>query len=321
MPKVLKDLVIDEVSLVDVPANKAARVILMKRGDMELGEKTSLLEKLKKALGLTEGGTDDPNTEDDVEIQKKLEALQAQVAKLEIDKTRSEYSAKIAKAKRVEDLTALRGEGAFKALSEDARTALDTEIETRKGELEAAVKVGKYDTFRSKLPKSLHKAFDEMMDEDKDEFMSRFGKGGVEADPVGKALARAEQRATDLEAQVASLVAKGEVEAILKGDLKDVPGATAELAESVRKLRRADPAAAETLVKQLKGQALQLKASGLFKTLGKDGGEIKKAEDKLDQLAKKRATEKGIAFATAYDQVLQENPDLYTDSLNDKEAE
>lgn len=325
MPKSLEDLVVDEVSLVDVPANKGARVILLKRGgDARVDDKKTLLEKLKKALGLdtASGSNEDLNIGDsDVKIEEKLAALEAQVTKLSADKALSDFSARIAKAKTPADLSTIEADAGFKALGDEARKALSTEIEARKGEFADQARSGRYSEFKTNLPKSLAKAFDEMDDDDKKEFMGRFGKAG-EKDPVGKALEAATKRADVLQAQVDALVEKSELDSIKKdlGDLAKGDDAD-ELAKSIRSLRKADPAAAEAMVKRMKAQAAQLKAAGLFKTIGKDGGEDQAADDKIEKLAKARAAKDGISVAQATDLVLRENPGLYDASLEEKNAE
>lgn len=271
MPKRLEGLVVDEVSLVDVPANKGAKVILLKRDTSDMDDQT-FLERLKKALGFLPPGAKKPgeDREDENDPKKKPNPFMSGDPKVDQKK--------------------------FDELAASVQKLLDAE------------------TARTEAARVAKEAADKVAKEAADKAAA--GKTEVE-----KSLDAAQKRAENLEAQVAALQEASEISKLLSGDLKDVAkgGNGDEIAKSVLKVRKADPAAAEVLVKQLKAQASQLATAGLFKTIGKDGGEEQSAEQKLEKMARKRAEDKGITYAVAYDAVVQENPDLYTETLASKE--
>ena len=76
------------------------------------------------------------------------------------------------------------------------------------------------------------------------------------------------------------------------------------------KLDTAEWEAIDTVLKAADEQVL---AGKLFSTVGNDsfGGEVSKAEDQLEGLAKRRSEEREISYAQAYDEIIVENPSLY----------
>lgn len=329
----LKNLQIEEVSAVDDPANKASRVVLLKRGgNVDKDEKIGFVKKLGTYLGLGESEIDDiTKGGDDVadkDIKKQVADLTDEVKKLTADKARAEkrgqVSAVIAKSKTSADIEAVR-----KALDEikegdaEGHKELSDQLDARAEELGETEKAGIMSDFRGKLPKGMQKAFDDMNDDDKRRFMGKFQKGMIEDDPIGKAL----EKATDTVEKQAERIERLEKDAQmrdlrehlddLKGTVEDFDG----FVKSFAKMREADEDAAEQMVKSLRAAKAQAEKAGIFRVIGKDGDGDQTAEDTLDKAVQKYMGEHDdVTKEQAEAKVLERQPELYENYNKEREG-
>ena len=284
----LDDLSVDEVSLVDEPANKGSRVLLWKRaqGSSDRGATVNDIEgvgrvrRLMKRLGV---GVADLNKVEETDVDA---ALKAEVEKL---------------AKAVEALTAenatLKGAQADVAKANERRNA-----------------------FKAGLPKNLQAAFGDMKDEEKDEFEKRYVPGSE--DPVSKALKAAASENATLSARLEKIesdnaIAKVQGELAPFANLIDV----AAMVPVITKLRKSDPAAADLFVTQLKTAHARVETAGLFKTLGRDSGVVTDADSAIDKaVADIRKGDPKLSEAEAMTKALEQNPALYDAYNAEKDA-
>lgn len=102
------------------------------------------------------------------------------------------------------------------------------------------------------------------------------------------------------------------------GNITGTPAGKIALLKSMQSMTEEDAAEVARILK-----AVNDASAGLFKSVGHtgvtaDGAGAESAEGKLESLAKKLASEKGISFAKAYDEVTQtaEGQKLYAEALN-----
>ena len=339
MPNRLEDLTLEEISVVDEPANKRARVVLLKRAQEKGGimtddkERIGLADRLLKYLGVTSdqlaGPTVRKGDDDmaDAEVKKQLDDMSAKIEKLEADAARAakreDLGRRIAKAKTDDDVAAVRKDvDATKADDADGHADLTARLDERAAELGKTEKASLMGDFRTQLPKGLQKAFDDMDDDEKKRFMDKFKKGD-ETDPVGKALEAVTKKNEALEGEVKALKAAREIDEA-REELKDLMGHVEkydDFVESVVSLRKADKDAAEVLVKSARAMAAREKKSGIFKIVGADGhaaedaaAEIRKAADAVRKEDPKLTPEQAEALT------LERNLGLYTKYLAEREA-
>lgn len=129
-------------------------------------------------------------------------------------------------------------------------------------------------------------------------------------DQAFELLTKQQAEAEALKDQIAKAEAEQKLEAIAKQAQDDYPHLPLEPANLALIISKAG---GDDLTKLLKSAN---EAIGKFTTKrGKTGGNKGDDDDplaKVEALAKAMQTEKGIPFAKAYDQVLTDNPDLYT---------
>lgn len=296
----LKDLSIEEVSLVDAPANKGARVVLMKREknggimDQNTDERVSLLKRMAQYLGVSapEASPKDEGADDMAD-----EALTKQVAEL---------------TKKLDEVT--------KALSTE-KSARETAEKQLADARKAADEDAGYKAFRQKLSPALQKACDEMDEKDRKDFMSRFGKA---EDPVAKAVeavAAEAKKAADALAERDGRIAKlerAERIAKRKADLADLSAVEKfdEFVETVDAVYQKDAAAAEEIVKRMRALAAQAKAGNLFKVAGRDGAGSTGAESRISAaVSKVLAEDPKLTREQAVDKVLKADPSMYEEYL------
>lgn len=254
----LTDIELDEVSLVDRPANPLAKVVLFKM-DSDAGTPPSEDPIDKKEGGLV-ADTQTPDSD-----------LPARVEKLE---------------------------------QENA--------ELRKSASQAS--------FREKLPKGLQAVFDKLeSDEEKDEFMTRYGKTEkAEDDPVAKALSETAKKAEDLAVKVAKMEQAEARRTFLAKheDLSKVVDLD-KLAEPLMKMCQAD---SETVIIQLRALAKQAETGELFKVAGQDGGVSEKSarakvEKSLDEIQKANTA---ITREQAFARLADTNPKLVSELVSEE---
>lgn len=311
----------EEVSAVDFPANAAqdgrplAQIVLTKRcGDgaiMDHEEKRSLLERLGKMLGIEHAPVTKKEQEDDEDMtdeeKKQREELMGKVAKLELERD-------IAKAADPTAITKVK-EAIAKA-PEGVRDELTKAADARETEIAKAGQEAAYGDFRTKLPAPMQKAFDELDADGKAKFVKSFQDEG---DPVAKAVDKLSKENEALQKQVAKLT-RSQALAAVRDEVKDLAKAD-EIAEEVLKLREAGHEdLAKSVIERCRSAGKAIETSDVFKILGVNDAPEGSAAEKLDKLAKARATEDKSTYEVAYSKVLQENPDLYVKFEADKKG-
>lgn len=351
-PHLLTDLVLEELSAVNAGANKGAKIILLKSecDKMEIKDRVSLITKLAEYLniGKKEGDTltintgDEPVSKDLVELQKtvatqgavilKLAAQNAFAVLLSIAKDALATVADVtgvdsllAKAKT--DLVLLIKSGEITDQAELIKlfeAQLDGDLteraKARKAELEKGKAKHGMHEFRNGLPKGLQKAFDDMDENERLSFMTKFNKSDDD-DPVNKALEKLGTENVSLLKQVAVLTADSE---LAKGMVEFEDLATAvkldEFVPNIIKLRKLDKDAADVLVKQTRALAAQSAAGNVFEIVGKRGGNGGDVDAKIDKaVAIYKTDHPDVSDEVAMDKVLQANPALY-DEYNAEQA-
>jgi hypothetical protein len=159
---------------------------------------------------------------------------------------------------------------------------------------------------------------------------AQFGK---EAEVIRKEfeekLAKSDERNEKLQKEVADIkrtTLRKELVVECEKDFAHVPGKSfEEMADMLLKAREVGEDFEKDLREQWKATAETVRKSALFETAGvtQRGGGAGSAEVQLDKLAKehqKDSSEK-ITFAKAYDEVIQDHPELYKQYLNEHPAQ
>ncbi|MFQ5473500.1 MAG: hypothetical protein ACE5FA_11550 [Dehalococcoidia bacterium] len=396
----LTDLELDEISVVDNPANPFARVLYTKRLDGDtsrvvpltprgtgegsvsgpsVGERTSLAQRMIDYLGVgamfrkagatnttREGGPPDPRGAEpggEIQSMQKQDEPKGVAGEGTGGEARKLIRSLRDKGMTFEDISdalgamgeeASRSPGILSAIlnSEiknppepllgflrrikppkddkgasvgklEARVA---ELEKKNAELEAAAKAqDKFQEFRSKLSPSLQKAFDDMSNGEREQFMAshKIGKGN---DPVAKALESLEKRHEEVQKQLDGMKRREAIQKTRDELIKDLGGQVEDvdkLATAVVKLRAVDEDAAGELLRQYKATAAQAKAGGLFRVIGKDRGvDASDPEVMLQKHADEiRKAAPDLTREQAYSRAMQEHRDLYDQYRRQHEKE
>lgn len=310
----LTHLELDEVSAVDSPANKSARVVLLKAQAADDDDATKKRKPNRGIIGHDETGnpikkgTDMDDKQKVTALEKKIDFLEKRSAALDA----------ISDATTIADL-----EKAEKAIeSDDVKKAVASKIEKRREAIEAVDKAKAADEFREKLSPAMQKAFDDMDEKERERFMSTRKIDDKEPDPLQKALEAEAKKNEALAEKVARLEAAEDLRKV-RDEIKDLDGfvkSIDETAEDLHSLRKTDRAAADRMLETLRATAQKAREGGLFKVLGRDGTGDTPSE-KIDKAVKKyRETHADVTEAQAMAKVLEENPELYTEYLGEKEA-
>lgn len=328
MPRELKNLVLEEVSAVDQPANPGARVVLMKRGGIM--NVKDFLAKVAKAAGLPDKEVEALVTETTKETGSmpegntdEIKALKAQLTRLEKRAAVSEAINKAADAKALDAIAAdvTKAKEAKEMTDEDEKDFLER-MRDKKKSFETADVTKAQTEFAAKLPEGLRKAFGELSDTDKDAFMKSYTAPKAD-DPVAKAMAELTKRNEALEKTVAELQKAAET-AEAKELLKDLAGVVKvdDFLPTYLTLKKQSPEQAEDLVKQLRAAKAQAETAGLFKALGSDGpGNADSAEAKLEKAAEAvRKADPKLTKEAAFAKAIEDNPALYAEYNAEQEA-
>lgn len=285
----ITDLSLEEVSAVDVPANKDSRVVLLKAGE-RMDEKERLLKRLTELLGKAEK----PKAkESDKEDEKEEE---------EDDDKMPDFM-----KKQLEELT--KQVATLQKANEDLRKELTGQVEKS-----AAVQ-----DFRKGLSEPLLKAFDAMDKDGQEEFIKSFQRNGAKEDPVAKALEQVTKEHAATARELAVLKQESEL-AKVREDLKDLQGVAKvdDLAAAYLKLSKSDAEAAQEVLNQIKVLAKQAKDGGLFKVLGRDGQGAGDVNAEIEKRATAYQTANpSVTKEAAIAKVLELEPDLYARSLEE----
>lgn len=336
MAKELFDISLEEISAVDSPANPHAKVLLMKRkgGDpktksdrdtIEPDERLSLLKRLAAFLGKSSDDLAQLETDDmaDEAIQKKLDELTKKVGDFEADRARltkrGDIAVSIAKAAKPEDFTSIEAEiEKIKADDKDGHAQLADLAKARKSEIEGATARQAEQDFRKRLPAPIAKAFDDMTADDRAKFMKSYGTGEKPDDPVAKALATVTAANEMLMKRLEGLEGDTEL-AKTKEEIKDLDGFVKieDFAKHLIALRKANREAADAMLESQRALAKQAREGGLFRVIGKDGGDDNAdAEAKIDKAAAKlREADPKLTKEQAVSKAIEQDPSLYSDYL------
>lgn len=319
----LKNLTIEEVSLVDRPANPGAKVVLLKRA-RDADDKVGLLNKLAQALGLEIEGEGDDMPKD---VEKTLTDLGETVQKLQ---ARLDLDAAIAKAERL-----------FQAASSDTETALaalekthkddDRVVDLRKRvDAAKASKTREIDeeAFQKALPAVVRKAYEALPEADRAEFRKSYKPTADAAtDPVALVTAAVEKALGAENATLKATVARLERDNLVAKtteEFKDLAPFVdlTEFVPAYLEVAKASADAAKAMlapVKALAGQAQE--HAHLFKAIGRDGAGPNTAVGKIEAAVKKyQAEHAGVTKEQAEAAVLTADPSLYDAYNAEKEA-
>lgn len=329
MPTLLEDLELDEVSLVDEPANKDARVVLFKRdgtGTRKRGatmygdDRVGLLRRLAKFLGVRDADLVEKEGDGvDEATRKRFDDLTERLEKLEVDGA-GDVAKAIAEAVKSEK-PAEQAEALEKRVAELEKDAKIAALEKRLADVE---KTGEEDevlkAFRDELPKALRPGFDEMGEEEKRRFMDKFKKSADSADePLAKALSTIEsltKAGETASARIEKLEREAEV-AKLRTELSGLENFVdlEKTVEEVYELRKLSPKSADSMIERLRAFAKQTESSEFLKEIGSSHGaqptEVeKRIEAKIEEY---RKAHPDATPEQAYAAVVTTNKELYTE--------
>ena len=274
MAQKLTDMIIDEISIVDDPANEQARVVITKMKAAPEGQTGS-----EGLSGEIDTASADQIKEFQMDMENLAKALEDAEAKLEtLEKRTSDAEAALADATEV--------------------------IKAKEAEIEELQK-----SYAAKAkPKAKAKADEDSETDDEDDVMKSL------AEPIRKRLEAFEKRAAEAEATLAKMRdEKDTADAIAKAKSLNF-GKAEEIGPLLMRVTKGltTAADAELLERLFKAAGEQGKVTHLFKSVGSDvavdgdpevlikakAGEIQKANN-------------GMTFEQAYAKAMEENPSLY----------
>lgn len=299
----ITSMILDEVSVVDDPANPEANIIITK------AKFTPCADCKTPDVCKSKGCSLDKSCNGDHAV-KKSAAVMAEIAKalrefspaiiervgaaLPSDTEAAEMAAFFLKEKSmdIEDLNKALGE-AKTALDQSAAVikTKDDEIAKLKTERDEAIAKTKAPPAKEQTEEDLLKSLPEAL---RKRFVAMEAASKVQADEI-------EKMRTEREEAEAIEKARG-----LAGD----PKVVGPVLMRIRKGKATDADVAE-IERLLKAQAAQEKTANLYKTHGSSVAVDGNPEDLLKAKAEDIAKAKNISFAKAYAEVLEANPDLY----------
>lgn len=307
MPNRLRKLKIKTIGFVDKGANGASPVVLWKRHNQEqkmpdLNEKIlKSLDELQKTIraSIAKEGAQSPQ-----------ELFEASLEGLPDDRKAAIMSAYVAAQQAIPPAPAApsdkaegegdkpEGEGDKPAIPEEK--AEGDKPEPPKGEEDMSKAL-------EKLPKEARVAIEKMQ-----------ADAEIEKKRLADENAKLAKRLDETEDIIAKQRAEAEHAEMVEVAKRfpHAPGDIEERAVMLSKMKRADDNGYKALVETLEA-AEELAKKGITEKGSSRGGDDNDASAQLDNLAKKRASEKGIAFAKAYRQVVGENRGLYNESQKD----
>jgi len=274
MPKKLINLTIEEVSVVDSPANKYARMLLMKR-DVNGDEQGSTSHGGNK---MSESDTNSANSANsaNASLEARFEELTQEVARLR------------------------EANAAMKAASEEA-ARLASFRETLPGEMRAVF---------DRLDDNDKVAFSKSYSPDKsatDPVVRALES--VTADNVSL-----KKQLDDMTSQIAALNAAREIAGIEQeiADLSVVTD-TVDLAKRLHALRKSDQTLAENVLADYRKMAAMQKQAGIFRVIGTNKKESGNNSEFNAAVAEMRASNPTLTHAQVVAKVLANNPRFYDD--------
>lgn len=317
MPKQLLGLRVDEVSLVDEPANPGAKVAFFKRKEDKPMNKFSawIAKHLGKAAADELASIKkDAQSFDDIEmgneareaswnLQQSIcsiiedESLDMAAKTAKIDETITQFKAALSQEQ-------LEQTGAGNSAGNGTSVVASTMKSTK----------GDKDMTPEELKKSIDGAVAEAMAKAKSETAEAIAKAKAEADEaIAKAKAEASAEVAKANDAVAKMIAERADEARLtkaKSMVEGVAGFTAEQVAGM--LKSMDDKQAEELEKSLKALKSVAKTNRIFSEAGAPVGKSGSAYQQLEQKAAELiAHEPKLSKAQAMKRVTKSNPELY----------
>ncbi len=301
---IMREFKINEISAVDEPAQKGARMVLMKRhnkadkenpleDDSADEDDAGVLEaKLKEKKSANDGKTTKSKETDMTEEEKKAAALAAEKEKKDMAEKSAKLEADLKVAKALAELN--DAEKAFYAkLDEKAQAEfLAKSADLRKNDIAKAAESNAV-VYKSADGTEFRKSDDPRLVDmaKKNDELVKANKEALEKSESADFAKRADSELNFLKGTAAEKVAL----------LKAVAGI-------------ADEAVRGKVAEMLK--AANSSMSEAFKTLGLSKADPSSPSGKLDTLAKKYQADKNVSYAKAYDEVLKtaEGAELYNET-------
>lgn len=303
----ISDMVIDEISLVDDPANEQARVVIVKA-------------KKKPSAGYMSKAEESDEDKDDEESEEDLEKLKQAVDQINtrVERTQSGGRPELDAASTAASLKEYEMdiESLSKAL-EDAEAKLTT-LSKRVDEAEAAL-ADAHEVIKAKDAEidTVRKSAGSNEDEAEEAFMkslpAKVRKRLEESEAIAKA-AQAELSAMRDKAETAEAIAKAKGYKI--GDANVVGPLMLRIAKGTT--TQADVEALEAI---LKGAGEVTEKSDLFRSIGSDSAPDGDPESLLKAKAEEiRKANSGMSYEQAYEKALIMNPALYSAYISKRRA-
>lgn len=303
MSQLLSDMTIDEISLVDDPANAQAQVVIVKARSGK---------KKPASPDVEDGETDEMDTDSLVaQVKKALAHIAPRVAQT----LAGGFSAEDQSVTDATEAAALEFEMDIEALAKS--------LEEAEAKIEAVAKANE------DAQAEIARLNEELAAKDEEIAKAREGAGEEEdvlkslPEPIRKRIEESEAIAKAAQAEIAKMKDAAETaEAITKarevgfGD----PEAVGPLLMRVRK-GMTTVADADALEAMLKSAAAVDKSSGLFRTAGVDQARPAGGESALDAAAAEiQKANSGLTREQAITKALEANPDLYADYVAKRRA-
>lgn len=279
MPTLLEKLNLEELSLVDEPANADAKVTIFKRNSDEKEEAES--------LGVTE--TDNQLEKSNMSEENKVSVEELQKSLADVTKQNEELAAKLAEAEslsKMSDAEKAYMEKMSDKEKEDWKTMSPEERKRRMGEM---------------------KKNDETVEID-GQSISKSAVGEAQF-AIFKAQAK---KIEALEKSAREAVEKAELVGFAKTareEYGNLPGSDEEKAYLLKAAASLDENVQNTLNSILK--AANKANAGAFETIGKKSSETSNEEEVLEKKAEEIAKRDNISKEQAIRKALEENPELY----------
>lgn len=296
MPQNLKDIELDEVSLVDKGANQHAHVVLMKSLSKDFPEAA---DAIGKAISFREAMNNDIASD---KLGEMMEGFHRSIGSIMADESITNKSAAVAEsaAQFHAAVAALSKEyemsdnseelmqkvaklEADLATAEETNAKLTADLEAATSpEPEAADEVNKAD-----LPESVRKALDE-------------------AEELKK---RADEQAERIQKMEDAAAKKSWIE----------KSADSDTGTLMHQIAKHDGELADKAFELVSAMRKRAEEAGLFKSIGSDGdADAETAVDKVNKKASEYAEKNGVSHSVAVSKVLEANPSLYEEYRNEQ---
>lgn len=278
--RILKEFQINEISVVDRPAQKGAKMTIMKRDETaeflgkNINSEDNMSEKTKTVEELT------ANLET---VTKSVTELTEKLAKAEAER---EEAVKISKMSDSEKTFMEKMDG------KDKKDFMDMSPEDRKKKMDGMKKNDETVTVEGQT-------------------ISKSEVGDAQF-AIFKAQAEKIAKAEDRIAKAEETAALAILEKRASDEFGNLPGTDAEKAVMLKALSTLDKSVSENIETILK--AANEANAGAFENIGKKNGTVEDTvEAKIEKRAKEIAAEKGVTYEKGYTLALDEDPTLYAE--------